>query len=481
MNDTMKSTASPYIVALIAVAGVSWLSSVWLAMLGLASAALLFLLPVLYAATRGGVGPGLFAALSGAGAYNFFLLPPRFTFRVHGLDNLVSLVVLVAVAMVTSRLATKLMAREAEALERACMGEEAAELSAILGAHPAQSALQGGLDLISGRYGEMVLVSEDDLQSIGAAFSSLDLSAAAWAIHNGDLTGHGTRVMGTADWTFFPLVPKNRPAREVAALARPANGSIRRASQLDHLRQLALLLGQCRDRDMLEAERRDREILEQSDRLRRTFMASMAHDFRTPLTVITGQLALLAESSPGAGEALVAAQRLERMMADLLGAARLESSSLVPSLESLDLVDVIASACDRMTLPAHVTFTRTLPADLPFVKADAVLLHHVLANLIDNALRHASSAVTLAATQDDGVVHLAISDDGPGVPEAERSRIFERFIRLEGSDQANGSGLGLAIVKGFSDAMGMSVSISTAANGGACFTLVFPLSERPCA
>lgn len=473
----MRTTATPYIVALLSVAGVSWVSSAWLSVLGLASAALLFLLPVLYAATRGGIGPGLFSALSGAGAYNFFLLPPRFTFRVHGLDNLVSLVVLVAVAIVTSRLATRLMAREAEALERASMGEEAAELSAILGAHPARSALQGGLDLVSGRYGELVLVSEDALQSIGADFSSLDLSAAAWAIHNGDVTGHGTQVMGTADWTFFPLVQKNRPAREVAALARPANGSIRRANQLEHLRQLALLLGQCRDRDMLEAERREREILEQSDHLRRTFMASMAHDFRTPLTVITGQLALLAKTSVGAGEALAAAQRLERMMADLLGAARLESRSLTPSFESLDLVDVIAAACDGITLPAHLVLTRTLPADLPFVKADPVLLHHVLANLIDNALRHAKSQLSVAATHEEGMVCLAISDDGPGVPEAERTRIFDRFIRLEGGDQSSGSGLGLAIAKGFAVAMGMAVSISTAAMGGACFTLMFPLAE----
>ena len=473
----MRSGPTPYIVALLAVAGVSWFSATWLDVLGLASASLLFLLPVLYAATRGGIGTGLFAALLGASAYNFFLLPPRYTFRVHGVENLVSLVVLVAVAVVTSRLATKLKTREAEALERAAMGEEAAGLSAVLGAHPAQSALQSGIELIAERYGELVLLPTDAVQTVDAAFSSLDLSAAAWAIHNGDVTGHGTEIMGTAEWTFFPIVPKNRPANEVAALARPANGSVRREGQLDHLRQLALLLGQCRDRDVLEAERREREILEQSDRLRRTFMASLAHDFRTPLTVITGRLALIAQTNPDAGEALLAAQRLDRMMSDLLGAARLESSSLTPNLESLDLVDVIGAACDGITLPANITLTRTLPADLPFVKADPVLLHHVLANLIDNALRHAKSVVELAAWRDDGIARLSISDDGPGVPEAERARIFDRFIRLEGSDQVNGSGLGLAIVKGFAEAMGMSVSIGTAPSGGACFTLAFPPAE----
>ena len=91
----MRQNLAPYLVALAGVAGIAWLTSAYLPVLGLASAALLFLLPVLYAAARGGIGPGLFAALASAAAYNFFLLPPRFTFRIHRFDNLVSVVVLV--------------------------------------------------------------------------------------------------------------------------------------------------------------------------------------------------------------------------------------------------------------------------------------------------------------------------------------------------------------------------------------------------
>lgn len=467
----MRRSATSCVFALAGVAVVAWLTALALPVLGLASSALLFLLPVLYAAARGGVGPGLVAALAGAAAYNFFLLPPRYTFRIHGLENLVSVFVLVAVAVVTSRLATRLRAREAEALEQARMSDEAAELAVILAGHPAQTALAKGMDWLSRRHGDLRLLAEPALPTGDAAFSSLDLAAAAWALHNGDVTGHGTEVMPAADWTFFPLAPKSRTDGNVAAWGRPAGGRRREPGEMEHLAQLCLLLGQCRDREALESERRERAQLEETDRLRRTFLASLAHDFRTPLTVIIGRLALLPQDNADARDALVAAQRLDRMMTDLVGAARIEAGSLSPAMESVDLIDVVGAATGRMTLPQGVSILRSIPADLPFVTGDPVLLSHIMTNLIDNALRHASSTVTLDARVAGAFALFSVSDDGPGVPDAQRDRIFERFVRLEGSDRTSGSGLGLAIVKGFADAMGMTISVDETVAGGTCFTL----------
>ena len=121
-----------------------------------------------------------------------------------------------------------------------------------------------------------------------------------------------------------------------------------------------------------------------------------------------------------------------------------------------------------------------MPADLPFVRADPVLLQHILTNLVDNALRHAKSRVIVGAEMRADGLLLFVDDDGPGVPEAERSRIFDRFARIEGSDRSpGGSGLGLAIVKGFAEAMGVTVSIASAPIGGARFTLALPLAG-PC-
>jgi two-component system sensor histidine kinase KdpD len=475
----MTKPAQSYLAALAAVAATAWAANAGLPLLGLASSALLFLLPVLFAATRGGLGPGLFAALGGAAAYNFFLLEPRYTFRVHQTENLVSLVMLVAVALVTSRLASRLTQCEAEAQQRASRSAEMAELSALLGAPPAETALARGIALIETRYGPLRLLPAGTLPQPDGGFSALDAAAAAWAAHNGDCTGHGTAVMAAADWSFLPLAARNRQEIGVAALARPMDGRMRSEAELAHLHQIALLLGQSLDRDALEAERRERALLEERDRMRRTVLASLGHDFRTPLTVITGQLADLARTQPAAGDALAAAQRLERMMTDLIGAARLEAGALAPRLEAVDPLDSINAAADAVAIPTGIALVRQLPADLPFAVADPVLLQHMVANLIDNALRHARHRVTLNAEVADTVMHLHVDDDGPGVPMADRARIFERFTRIEGTDRTRGSGLGLAIVKGFGDAMAMSITVDSAPTGGARFTLAMPVAPAP--
>ncbi|WP_298196105.1 ATP-binding protein [Novosphingobium sp.] len=469
------------LLALASVAAVAALTHALLPVLGLASAALLFLLPVLFAATRGGLWPGLFAALAGTAAYNYLLVEPRYTFRVDRLDGLVSVCVLGAVAVVTSRLATRLLAREAEANARAGASAELARLSAVLAAGDANEALDKGVDFIAARYGPARLIDAVAAANGDAAFTSLDLAAAAWALHNGDMTGHGTEIMGAADWSFVPVVAKTRTDLAVLALARPAEGGMRALAELDQVQQLAWLLGQCRDRANLDRERGERVLLEQSERLRRTFLASLAHDFRTPLTVITGRLELIAQRGAGEGDpavddALAAARRLDRTMADLLGAARLEDGSLHPANESCDLVDAVASACAGVMIPVGLTLTRRVPADLPFVHADPVLLQHVLANLIDNGLRHARQALTIAAAPANGRIMLTVDDDGPGVPAPERERIFARFQRLAGTDHSQGSGLGLAIVKGFAEAMGGSVSVGESPLGGARFALSLPHS-----
>lgn len=461
--------------ALLAVALVAALTSALLPKIGLASASLLFLLPVLLAATRGGIGPAMVAALASAAAYNYFLLEPRFTFRVHRLDNLVSVFVLCAVAVVTGRLATRLLAREAEANERAQASAEAATLVRLLSNEPAVDALPQALDFLATRYGHVVLVED----AAASGQSSLDQSAAAWALHNGDVTGHGTQVMAAADWTFIPLARRNRPGDAVLGVARPANGLTRTRGEIEHLAELCLLLGQSRDRENLLRERRERELAEARDRLRATFLASLAHDFRTPLTVIAGRLEQLARERPDAHDALVAARRLDGMMADLLAAARIEDGSLSVSRESLDLIDVVAGVCDHLVLPEGVTVVRDVAGDLPFVPGDPVLLHHVLANLVNNALRHARSVVTLSAKAEGSRVVLAVEDDGSGVPDAERAMIFERFRRAEGSDRRDGSGLGLAIVRDFAEAMGMDVRIGDSGGGGARFEVSMPCTQGP--
>jgi two-component system sensor histidine kinase KdpD len=470
----MQRSLVSYAIALFGVAGIAWLTVSFLPAIGITSAALLFLLPVLYASARGGLLPGLLAAFAGAIAYNFFLLPPRFTLRIHGFDNFVSVIVFVAVAVVTSRLATLLKAREEEALGRAAASDELAALSSLLATVDTGSALDEAIGWLEERYGRTLLIREETLPAENLNLSSLDLAAVAWALHNGDMTGHGTEIMPAADWTCVPLGPRGRGDPSVMAIASPVSGTTRSEGDLEHLRQVAALLGQASDRDELEKQRRERERLAQGEKLRRTFLASLAHDFHTPLTVITGRLAALSRDVPDAGEALDAARRLERMLEDLLGAARIEDGSVVPRNESVDLVDVVGAALDAVHLPKRITLHRDIPSDLPFVRADPVLLRHVLVNLLDNAGRHAITTIDLNAQCKGQQVVLSVCNDGQGIPQADRMRIFDRFTRLEGDDRGLGSGLGLSIVKGFAEAMGVVVEVADAASGGVCFNLSLP-------
>jgi two-component system sensor histidine kinase KdpD len=454
--------------ALGAVAVVTAVTVALLPMVGLASAALLFLLPVLTASVRGGVVPGLIAAGAGALAYNFFLLPPRFTLHVHGIDNLISVVMLFAVAYVTSHLATALKAREVEARARAAASAEAAELATLLAR---SDGLARGLELLGKRYGTTVILSHGSREEELQGLSPLDQSAAGWAMHNGDATGHGTAAMAAAEWSFLPLAMQRDQPGDVLAIARPADGATRSDGEIAHLRALAGLIAQARDREALAEERRLRDRLEDRDTLRRALLASVAHDFRTPLTVIAGELAPLAATAPAAARALTAAQRLERMMDDLMGAARIESGAVAAVREAVDLVDVVDQACIAVPLPKGIMLTRTLAADLPMVSADPVLLRHIIVNLIDNAARHANSAIVIVAEAGDGSVSLAVEDDGPGIPPGDRERIFDRFTRIEGDDCSGGSGLGLAIVRGFADVMNMGIAVEDRPGGGSRFIL----------
>lgn len=473
----MRGGPVPYLLALLGVVLVSAATVLWLPTLGQTSAALLYLLPVLLVSARGGIGPALFAALTGALAYNFFLLPPRFTLRIHSLENLVSMIVLVAVAMVTSRLATALRTREEEAQAWADASGEATIFAGLLGRGTPADGIVAALDWLRLRYGTLQLIECDALPEGDAGFSTLDLSAAAWAMHNGDRTGHGTPTMPAADWSFIPLAPRGQNG-DLLAIARPADGATRDQADLDQLLMLAQLLGQARDHLALEDERHVRERLEDRDALRRTMLASLAHDFRTPLTVVTGELERLAKQDAGGASALAEARRLHRMMEDLLGAARIESGALSPRQEAVDLVDVVTDGCAALaTTLAPLGVRRDVPGDLPLVEADPILLRHILINLLDNAARHAASSVSIAARTAGDRVELIVRDDGPGIPPGERKRILARFNRFEGSDRRGGSGLGLAIVKGFADAMGMTIGLLDDGAPGSAFWLLMPVRK----
>jgi signal transduction histidine kinase len=255
-------------------------------------------------------------------------------------------------------------------------------------------------------------------------------------------------VVGSA---LRPVAALRRGAEEITA-TRPA-GRLPVPAAEDEVRRLAVTLN-----DMLDR-------LERSSARQRSFVADAAHELRSPLTAIRAQLEV-ARAHPGdadwsqtAADALVDVERLSRLVDDLLVLARIEDGGHHPRPESVDLGqiadDVVARTVSDVTL-------RRSGDDEVAVLGDVDALTRVISNLVDNAARHARTGVTIDVRRQPGDgVRLTVADDGPGIPAEDRTRVFERFTRLDGarSRDAGGSGLGLSIVRELVRAYGGDVRL----------------------
>ncbi|MGN6215940.1 MAG: sensor histidine kinase [Solirubrobacterales bacterium] len=264
------------------------------------------------------------------------------------------------------------------------------------------------------------------------------------------------------------------------ARARAAEAERRREETervLAELRELSA------ERDRIEAEAIEAGALRRSDELKTALLRSVSHDLRTPLTSIIAAGAAL--DSPSVtpqerhelSEAVVEeGQRLSRLVANLLDVSRLESGSAPPRREEVDLGGVIEAARESVgATPEQVRLS--VDPDLPFLRADPAQLERAFANLIENGVRHGDGRqVLVRSRQTGGRVVVRVVDQGAGIPEGERARIFEPFYRRAGEGQ--GSGLGLAIAKGFIEANGGEIAVESVPGQGSTFVVTFPEEGR---
>ncbi|UZK67000.1 sensor histidine kinase [Sphingomonas sp. M1-B02] len=450
---------------------------------------LLYLLPVMVAATRYGVRTGIFAGLASSLAYNFFFIPPTGTFTIQDPRNVLTVLVLLGVAIVTSQLVARVRGQAMLAQRSAAQNSALAGFARLLTAVRDRQALGQILCAEVGRRldasavlllpieGELVLSAahppEDRLEAIEQA-------AARWAFDHNTPAGRGSDTLTASEWLFQPIVAGGR-VLGVMGLARPDASAIR-SDQLPLLLSLLDQAALALERIALEGEMATITQLKERDRLRAALLSSVSHDLRTPLTTILGMLAEMRPASDEQVEQLAAArgeaERLHRFVANLLDMVRIEAGALHQSVEPIDLAEAVAAAVHdlRRALEGHPILLDVSP-ELPFVMVDPQLFHHCLINLLENAAKYgdSGSAITVSARRQPGAMTLSVLDEGPGLPPGDEARIFETFARIEGSDRKGGTGLGLAIVKGFAEAMGLSVSASNRDDKpGACFTIRIP-------
>ncbi len=480
-----------YLWSLLAVAAMVLIGRLIEPLIGYRSTDLLFLVPTIGAATLYGLRKGLVAGVASGLAYNFFFIPPRYALTIYEPENVVTFFVLTFVAVLTSQLAGRVKAQAElgarSARENAAIAGFARTLGGMSEQGETARTICAEIARLMGVNAILLSRSEGAL-AITAAYpveprlSAIDSAAADWAGDRGEAAGRGTGTLTASEWQFHPLrtalgtLAVLGVSRSDAGDPVPANRAVLFMSLVD---QSAL----AHERLKLEDDMREVVALKQRDQLRGTLLSSIAHDLKTPLTAVTAGVEALEAEPDNArlrGTIRTEARRLRRFFDDLIDMTRIEAGAIHPQPEATDLTDATASAVhDVKAAREGRRVTLDVPANLPLVRTDPSLLHHILINLIDNAAKFSGdgSEIRIEGRRERDGLRLAILDQGPGLPSGREDELFGTFTRVEGSDRTGGTGLGLAIVKGFSEALGIEAHAANRHDRtGAIFSLYFPHS-----
>jgi len=490
----------PYVVALLALAGALGVGELIEPFLGIENVDLVFLTAVVGVAVRYGLWPSLFATVASSLCYNFFFLPPIYTFTITDPTNIGAFVFFTIVAVVVSHFAARGRTRTVAAHDRVRTVEllyafsrklaGVGTLDDVLWATAYQTALMLKVRVV-------LLLPENGSIAVKAGYppedmlDDADIAAAKWAWQNDRSAGRGSDTLPGAKRLFLPM-RTGRGAIGVIGIDSDKPGPLLTPDQrrlLDALiDQSALAIERVRLVEDLERAKRTAE----ADRLRSALLTSISHDLKTPLAAVLGAAGTLRDLSSALSEREKAdllativdeAERLNRFIANLLDMTKLESGAIVPNAARHDIGEIVGSALRRASkILAHHQVELELAADLPMLDLDAVLFEQVLFNLLDNAAKYSPDGTTIRiqSWRDQDSVCLQVLDEGDGIPPTELEHIFDKFYRVHKGDRVRaGTGLGLAISRGFVEAMHGTI---TAANRtdrtGAVFAIRLPIPSE---
>lgn len=440
--------------------------------LGLPGVLLLYLLVVVATAGIGGWAPAVVAAVAGFLCANWFFTPPIHTWTIAEPENLLALVVFVVVAVVVSRLVATAARRAAEAARATTEAETMARVAGTVAEPDALPVLVDNLRRAFGLTGVALLRRTGD----GDGGSGGSSEGGAWTAEAA--AGEPIADPEAADET--------RPL-EGDGLVLVLTGPRLAAEDRRLLNAFALQLGAAVERRRLAAAAGRAAALAEADELRTAFLQAVSHDLRTPLAGIKASASSLRQPDVDWSDDDVAAflatiedetDRLTALVANLLDISRIQAGAVRAERRVVGLDEVVPAALASLADRARGVQV-DVPEALPPVLADPALLERVVANLVDNALSHgAGEVVRVEAGEVAGRVLLRVVDHGPGIPAAQRERVFEAFQRL-GDRRTGGAGvgLGLAVARGFTRAIDGELTVEDTPGGGT--TMVVELAAAP--
>ncbi len=474
-----------------------------LAYLDLANIAMLFLLVVVLVAVRFGRGPSVLATCVSVACFDFFFVPPRFTFAISDFQYLITFGVMLAVGLITGHLTANLRFQARVASHREARAhalyEFARELSGALQTEQIfettrtviQRAFRATAILLVPDEGGRLHVPPSSLTDAGATprLSVLDTGIAQWAFDHAESAGLGTDTLPASRIFYLPLVAPMR-TRGVLAIEPEHRRWLMVPEQRQQLDTFAALAAIALERVHYIDVAQNALVNMASERLRNSLLAALSHDLRTPLTSLVGLSESLASSKPALAEAQLdlaqslhdEALRMSALVTNLLDMARIQSGEVKFNLEWQALEEVVGSAlrASGSMLKQHMVSTE-LAGDLPLVRFDAVLLERVLCNLLENAAKYtpAGSKIVIAAELHGAWVDVTVYDNGPGLPLGREEAVFEKFTRGERESAKPGVGLGLAICRAIIEAHGGRITACASPAGGAAFVFSLPIGTPP--
>ncbi|ROO03523.1 histidine kinase [Pseudomonas fluorescens] len=488
-----------YALALVATVLASALAWAVSSVLPLPNISLVFLAAVLLVAVRSSLGPALACAALSFLTYDFLFIPPNFSFSIQREEDVLTLLFFLLMAALTGNLAAR-QRRQLQALRDT--QEETTELldlsRKLTAATDRQAVVSAAAQHLNGWSDlQLCLLNRDGqggwkVETGGPLqFTEAERAAADWAWQHDQPAGMGTGTLPFGRWWWWPLSVEDGPLALLGVCAKEGQTlSGQRRRLLTALSQpLAQALARAQLADDLEAARLHGE----TEQLRSALLASVSHDLRTPLTAMRGSI----DSLLALGEAIPLedrrellegtrdeAERLDRYIQNLLDMTRLGHGALKLARDWVSPADIVGSSLNRLrAVLAPLQVSTDVPSELPLLFVHAALIEQALVNVMENAARFSPvhGRLQLSAGANDEEIFFSVSDEGPGIPEDERAKIFDMFYTAARGDRGGqGTGLGLAICQGMVGAHGGRISVADGIDGrGTCITLHLPLQTQP--
>jgi two-component system sensor histidine kinase KdpD len=465
-----------------------------------ANVIMLYLVGVMIVAVRYGRSASALASIMSVLAFDFFFVAPRFSISVSDAQYLITLLVMLAVSLFISSLASRMrhqanvaMLRETRAGNLYMLGKE---LAAVLTLEQILEIGRRHLGAVFGAKTAFCLPDSGENVRVAApeehdahALQDIDLGVAQWVYDNDQAAGRGTATLPAAQALYLPLNATMRTRGVLAFVAEdPLQLALPENRQMLEIfcSQIAMAIERLHYAEVAQ----DALVTMESERLRNSLLSAISHDLRTPLTSLVGSAEALArQPSLGADEREMAvtiseqSQRMSGLVENLLDMARLQSGGITLNRQWNSIEEVVGTALRLLNKTLGERRVEThLPADLPLVRFDAVLIERVFANLIENAVKYAPTGeiIVVDAKANAGMMEISVIDRGPGFPAGMEERAFEKFTRGDTESSTPGVGLGLAICRAIVDAHGGTIRALPGDGGrGARVRFTLPLDKPP--